>query len=91
MQKFVQVLEGNLSVKNTPKLSTKYLQNKICKIKQMKNIPVILRTYFILDKNVSEKHNTKEDSSNTTTCKVLSKIRNRENVHSTTFPWLKLL
>ena len=35
VQKFVLVLEENLSVKNTPKLSAKYLQDKTCKIKQM--------------------------------------------------------
>ena len=44
-------------------------------------------------KNVLEKPSTKEDSSNTTTPKVLSKICNRKNLHSsnTTFPWLKVL
>ena len=31
--KLVPVLEGNLSVKNAPKLSAKYLQDKTCKIK----------------------------------------------------------
>ena len=44
-------------------------------------------------KNVLEKPSTKEDSSNTTTPKFLSKICNRKNLHSsnTTFPWLKVL
>ena len=46
MQKFVSVFEGNLSVKNAPKLSAKYLQDKIYKIKQMQNIPVTLRTFL---------------------------------------------
>ena len=48
---------------------------------------------FKLTKNVLEKRSTKEDSSNTTTSKVLSKICNRKNLHSnnTTFPWLKVL
>ena len=35
VQYFVLVLEENLSVKNIPKLSAKYLQDKTCKIKQM--------------------------------------------------------
>ena len=48
---------------------------------------------FKSTKNVLEKRSTKEDSSNTTTSKVLSKICNRKNLHSnnTTFPWLKFL
>ena len=48
---------------------------------------------FKSTKNVLEKRSTKEDSSNTTTSKVLSKICNRKNLHSnnTTFPWLKVL
>ena len=33
VQKLVPVLDGNLSVKNAPKLSAKYLEDKICKIK----------------------------------------------------------
>ena len=40
------VLDGNLSVKNAPKLSEKYLQDKICTIKQVQNIPVTLRTFL---------------------------------------------
>ena len=48
---------------------------------------------FKSTKNVLEKCSTKEDSSNTTTSNVLSKICNRNNLHSnnTTFPWLKFL
>ena len=48
---------------------------------------------FKSTKNVLEKRSTKEDSSNTATSKVLSKICNRKNLHSnnTTFPWLKFL
>ena len=46
VQRFVPVLHGNLRVKNAPKLSAKYLQNKICKIKQIQNIPVTLRTFL---------------------------------------------
>ena len=33
LQKFVSVLEENLSVKNAPKISAKYLQDKTCKTK----------------------------------------------------------
>ena len=33
VQKFVPVLEENLSVKNASKLSAKYLQDKTCKTK----------------------------------------------------------
>ena len=41
-------------------------------------------------RNVLEKRSTKEDSSKTTTSKVLNKICNRKNLHNnnTTFPWL---
>ena len=46
VQKFLSVLEWNLSVKNARKLSAKYLQDKICKIKQMHNIPVTLLTFL---------------------------------------------
>ena len=42
----VPALKGNLSVKNVPKLSAKYLQDKTCKIKQMQNIPLTLRTFL---------------------------------------------
>ena len=44
-QKFVPVLDRNLGVKNAPKLSTKYLGDKICKTKQIKNTLVTLRTF----------------------------------------------
>ena len=48
---------------------------------------------FKSTKNVLKKRSTKEDSSNTTTSNVLSKICSRKNFHSsnTTFPWLKFL
>ena len=48
---------------------------------------------FKSTKNVLEKCTTKEESPYTTKSKVLSKICNRENLHSnnTTFPWLKVL
>ena len=48
---------------------------------------------FKLTKKVLEKLNTEEDSSNTTTSKVSSKVPNRNNIqnNNTTFPWLKLL
>ena len=44
VQTFVPVLEENLSVKNTPKLSAKYLQDKTWKTRQMQNILLTLRT-----------------------------------------------
>ena len=55
--------------------------------------PINSEDFFKSTKNVLEKRSTKKDSSNTTTCKVLSKICNRKNFHSnnTTFPWLKVL
>ena len=46
MQKFVPVLEWNFTVKNAPKLSAKDSQVKICKIKQIQNIPVTVRTFL---------------------------------------------
>ena len=48
---------------------------------------------FKSTKNVLEKYSTQEDSSNTTTSNDLSKICNRNNLHSnnTTFLWLKFL
>ena len=48
MQKFVPVLDGNLSMKNAPKLSAKYFQDKICKMKQIQNISVTLRIFLQL-------------------------------------------
>ena len=82
-----------MSVKNTPKLSAKYLQDKTCKTKKMKNILITLENIFRSTKSVLGKCSTKEDSSNTTTSKVFNKIYNRKNLHSnnTTFPWLKVL
>ena len=67
VQKFMLVLEENLSVKNTPKLSAKYLQEKICKGKQMQNITLTLADIFESTKSTLRKCSTKEDSSNTTT------------------------
>ena len=64
-QKFVLALEENLGVKNTPKLSAKYLQYKICKTKQMQNITLTLEDIFKSNKNTLRKCSTKEDSSNT--------------------------
>ena len=48
---------------------------------------------FKSTKNALEKRSAKEDSSNTTRSKVLSKICNTKKLHSnnTTFPWLKVL
>ena len=46
VQKFVPVLDENLSMKNAPKLSAKYLCNKIFKIEIIQNISVNLRTFL---------------------------------------------
>ena len=91
VQKFLPVLEVNLSMKNVPKRSAKCFQAKTCKIKQMQNIPFSV-DIFKSTKNVLQKRSTKEDSSTPTTSKVF-KICNRKNLHSnnTTFPWLKIL
>ena len=78
MQIFVPILEGNLSVENALKLSPKCFQEKTCKIKQMQNIPVTLRAFLNQLKMFFKKLNPKEDSSNTTTTKVLGKISNRK-------------
>ena len=55
VQKFVPVLEENLSVKNAPKLSAKYLQDKTCKTKQMQNIPLTLQDIFKSTKSLFRK------------------------------------
>ena len=93
VQKFVPVLEDNLIVKNAPKHSAKYLQDKTWKTKQIQNIPLTLEDIFKSTRSILGKCSTKENSSNTTTSKVFSKICNRKNLHSnnTTFPWLKVL
>ena len=67
VQKFVLVLGENLSVKNTPKLSAKYLQDKTCKTNQMQNITLNLENILQSTKSVLGICSTKEDSSNTTT------------------------
>ena len=48
VQKFVPVLDENLSVKNAPKLSAKYLEDKIFKIKMIQNISLTLRIFLTL-------------------------------------------
>ena len=67
VQKFVLVLEEKLSVKNTPKLSAKYLQDKTCKTKQMQNITLNLEDILKSTKSVLGICSTRQDSSNTTT------------------------
>ena len=62
VQNFVPVLEVNLSVKNAPKRSAKYLQDKTCKTKQTQNISLTLEDIFKLTKSVLGKCSTKEDS-----------------------------
>ena len=46
VQIFVSVLEENLSAKNALKIFAKYLQDKMCKIKQMQNIQVTLKKFL---------------------------------------------
>ena len=46
MQKVMPVSDGNLIVKNALKPSPKSLENKICKIKQIKDIPVTLEIFL---------------------------------------------
>ena len=48
VQKFVAVLDENLSIKNTSNFSAKYFEDKIFKIKIIQNISVILRTFGTL-------------------------------------------
>ena len=59
LQKFVPVLDVNLSVKNAPRLSSEHLGDKICKIKQIQNIPVMLKTFLnqlkLFKKNLTPK------------------------------------
>ena len=45
VKKFVQ-LDGNLSAKNALKLLAKYFEDKICKVKQIQNIPVTHKGIF---------------------------------------------
>ena len=79
-QKFVPVLGENLSVKNAPKLSAKYLVDKICKIKQIQNIQVTLRIFLNQLNFFLKKLSPKEDSSKTTISKVLSRILYRNKI-----------
>ena len=44
--KICATIEGNLSVKNAPKFFAKYFRDNICKIKQIQNILVTLRTFL---------------------------------------------
>ena len=48
VQKFIPVFDENLSEKNAPKLFTKYLEDKIFKMKIIQNISVTLRTFLTL-------------------------------------------
>ena len=93
MQKFVVVLEGNLSVKNAPKTFCEIFTRQNMQNQTNAKHSINSEDIFKSTKNVLGKRSTKEDSSNTTTSKVLSKICNRNNRHSnnTAFPWLKVL
>ena len=89
VQKFVPVLKENLNLKNAPKLSAKYLQGKICKIKQMQSIPVTLRTFQNQLKSFQKKLILKRIYLTLLHLKFSAKFpteRNQSN--NTTFPWL---
>ena len=90
VHKLLPVLEGNLSFKNAPKLSAKYLQD----MQNQRNAKHSINSEDIFKsiKNVLEKRNTQGDFSNTTSSKFLSKICNRKDLHgnNTTFPWPKV-
>ena len=59
VQKFMPVLDGNLSAENAPKLSVKYLECTACKTKQIQNIPGTLRTFLNQPKNFLVNFNPK--------------------------------
>ena len=84
---FLSVLYGFLSVKNASKLSVKYLEDKLYKIKQIQNIPITLRTFSA--KNLLEKFNSKEDSSKTPISKVLGKIPNMKRTSKQQYNFFK--
>ena len=88
MQKFVPLLEGNLSVKNAPKTFRQIFARQNMQNQTNAKHSINSEDIFKSTKNVLEKRSTKEDSSNTTTSKVLSKICDRKSLHSnnTTFP-----
>ena len=48
MHKILVVLDENLSVKNAPKRSAKYLEDKIFKIKIIQSFSVTLKTFLTL-------------------------------------------
>ena len=60
VQKFVPVLEGNLSVKNAPKRSAKYLEDKYAKSNKCKKHSSNSEEIFKSTKNFLEKVNTKK-------------------------------
>ena len=76
VQKFVPVLEENLSVKNAPKLSTKYLQDKTCQIN------------IFLEKR-STKDGSSSTTTSKVLSKICNRKNLHSN--NTTFPWLKVL
>ena len=84
---FLSVLYGFLSVKNASKLSVKYLEDKLYKIKQIQNISITLRTFSA--KNLLEKFNSKEDSSKTPISKVLGKIPNMKRTSKQQYNFFK--
>ena len=83
------VLDKNLSVKNAPKMFYKIfgrqnMQNQI-NTKYFSNPEGIFKSA----KNVLERRNRKEDSSKTTTSKVLGKFSNRKKTSKQQYNFLQ--
>ena len=57
VQKPVFVLDGKLSLKSSARLSAKYLEDKLCKIKKLQKISVALRS-ILNQLKISEKRVT---------------------------------
>ena len=84
---FVLTSDGSWRAKNAQKLFSKYLKDRICKIKQYlsfmlmiinQNILEILKTCSNLQKKSYEKLYTKETTSKAATTECLSEILNRK-------------
>ena len=94
MLNFVLKLHGSWRAKNAPKFSSKYLIDRICKIKQCLNYinwwykskySSSLRTFSNLQKKVYEKLYTKEATSKAGTTEFLSKIPNKKKISNEDF------
>ena len=90
MQIFVLVLDGNLSVKDDLRRSEKYLEDKICKMKQIQNILASLRICSNQLKTFLEKPILKWNPTKTNTSKVLSWIPNRKKTSKQQYNFCKV-